>query len=107
MYSIRYPEFKEKEAAWTIRQTGLYHQFNAETRQSIYILFSPLPNSRVHQLAAEFLLGNPKEETESNPFWLHRSLFSVYLPAWRQYIAAHERELLGIVSSPFVFFATG
>ncbi|OAR00331.1 hypothetical protein LLEC1_02057 [Akanthomyces lecanii] len=50
LYTIRYPEFKESENEWTIRQTGIGHRINTETRQSIVLLFGPNPSSKAFEL---------------------------------------------------------
>ncbi|KAF7543274.1 hypothetical protein G7Z17_g10870 [Cylindrodendrum hubeiense] len=96
LYTTRYPEFKENESKWVIRQSGMYHRFDTTTRQSLYILFNPAPNSKAHQEAKELLLSNLDEGAQNDPFWLHQTLFSSYYPNWRQYIAAQEREVLKI-----------
>ena len=43
-------------------------------------------------------LCNHSQKTRAEPFWLHRVLFATYFPAWRQYIAALEREFLPIAN---------
>ena len=83
-----------------IRQSGVYHRFNAETHQSLFILLGPIPNSKGHQKAEEWLRSY-HGDSEREPFWLHNILASVYFPAWRQYIAALEREFLPIGNSTF------
>lgn len=86
-----------------IRQTGLYHRFNTETHQSLFILLSPTPNSKAHELAEDWLRSHQNEAKE-DPFWLHNVLSSAYFPAWRQYIAALEREFLPIANSTFASY---
>jgi hypothetical protein len=100
---VRYPEYKPSEDKWAIRQSGIYHRFNTTTSQSLFVLFSPTPKSRAHQKAEEWLL-NHRQEAKTEPFWLHRVLFSTYFPAWRQYNAALERKLLPITNSTFATY---
>lgn len=93
-YTIRYPEFKIKDSKWVMRQTGIYHQYDTRTAQSIYALFSPEANSKVHQIAESSILHHMKEK---GPFWLHSVLFSTHNGSWRHYIAAQENKALPIV----------
>ncbi|RYP16515.1 hypothetical protein DL765_005076 [Monosporascus sp. GIB2] len=99
-YTIRYPELKESENRWAMRQTAVYHCYNTQTRQSVFVLLSPAVNSLAHQRAEQYLTachsGNSK-----GPFWLHDIVFSAYLPAWRQYIADLERKFLPISGTTF------
>lgn len=100
---MKYPEYKPSEDKWAIRQSAIYHRFNTKTSQSTFVLFSPTPNSKAHQRAEEWLLSHG-QEAESEPFWLHRVLLSTYYPAYRQYIAALEREFLPIANSTFATY---
>ncbi|RYP90935.1 hypothetical protein DL770_002940 [Monosporascus sp. CRB-9-2] len=99
-YTIRYPELKESENRWAMRQTAVYHCYNTQTHQSVFVLLSPAVNSLAHQRAEQYLTachsGNLK-----GPFWLHDIVFSTYLPAWRQYIADLERKFLPISGTTF------
>ena len=94
---MKYPEYKPRSNEWAIRQTGIHHRFNSTTGQSVYVLFNPVPTSKVH-LAALEQLRNHSQEVTNEPFWLHRILFATYLPPWRQYIASLEREFLPIAT---------
>jgi hypothetical protein len=100
---VKYPEHKPTEDKWVIRQTAIWHRFNSQTSQSTYVLLSPTPSSKAHRQAEAWLLAS-KESAEAEPFWLHRILFSVYLPAWRQYTAALERKFLPVANSTFASF---
>jgi hypothetical protein len=86
-----------------IRQSGIYHRFNKESCQSTFVLFNPVPNSKAHQLALKWLHDN-QETAETEPFWLHRILFSTYFPAWRSYLTALERDFLPIANTTFSSF---
>ena len=94
-YTIRYPQFKESQNKWAIRQSAVYHCYNTHTGQSVFILFSPMPNSLAERKARQYLDGG--HAVMNNPFWLHEVVFSSYFPAWRQYIANLERQFLPIV----------
>lgn len=99
-YTLRYPEFKESENRWVIRQSAVYHCYNFHTGRSTLVLFSPLVNSLAHQKAEQYLAGG--HDRAKGPFWLHEVVFSTYFPAWRQYITHMERELLPIVCPPHI-----
>jgi hypothetical protein len=99
-YTIRYPEYKKANDEWSIRQSGMYHRFNTETSQSTFVLFNPMPSSKLHCEAQQWLLRQQQQQQqEEEPFWLHRKLFATYIPAWRQYIASLERRFLPIANT--------
>jgi hypothetical protein len=102
-YTLRYPEYKESEDKWTIRQSGIYHRFDIATSKSLFVLFNPTPRSRAHNEVEKFLSGSPSW-TKREPFWLHRILFSIYTPAWRGYIGSLERRFLPITNTAFATF---
>lgn len=95
-YTIRYPEYKPSDEEWTIRQSGIYHRLNRKTKQSLYIVFNPTPNSKLHQALLSTLQFN---DSKRSPFWLHQTLFATYVPAWRHYIASLERRFLPIANT--------
>ncbi|KND92788.1 hypothetical protein TOPH_02807 [Tolypocladium ophioglossoides CBS 100239] len=103
-YTIRYPEFKESDEEWAIRQSGIFHRFNTETRQSVFLLLSPKPDSKGHRLVEECLLSWHQGGANTGPLSLHEALFSVYLPSWRQYLATHEGEFLPMANSTFATY---
>jgi hypothetical protein len=94
-YTIRYPEYKPSDEEWTIRQSGVYHRLNRKTKQSLYIVFNPTPNSKLHQS----LLAHVQSDDSKSSFWLHQTLFATYVPAWRHYIASLERRFLPIANT--------
>ncbi|KAI0514629.1 hypothetical protein F5B22DRAFT_656612 [Xylaria bambusicola] len=96
-YTLRYPEFKEKENQWALRQSGIYQRFNKRTNQHFLLLFSPLPNSATHAKIWN-QLRNEHPWTSHGPFWVHAILFSTYFPTWRQYMAWLEGRLIPITN---------
>jgi hypothetical protein len=86
-----------------IRQSAIYQRFDTKTHQNLFILLSPTPNSKAHQCAEEWLRRHDNGAIEE-PFWLHTVVASAYFPAWRQYIAALEREFLPIANSTFASY---
>lgn len=105
-YTLRYPEYKPKEDRWTIRQSGIYHRYDRTSSQSLFVLFSPTPQSKAH-CKAEELLSTIHPELVTDSFWLHRVLFEVYFPAWRSYIAMLERRFLPLATSAIAAFIDG
>ncbi|KAH7304293.1 hypothetical protein B0I35DRAFT_445457 [Stachybotrys elegans] len=103
-YTIRYPEFKESSKEWIIRQTGLLHHLDVSTQKTLYLLFNPMSDSKAHESAMRFMDSDSDPSHGQNPFWLHETVFSAYLPAWRQYIAAYEREFLKLRNLTFSTF---
>ncbi|KAJ5899209.1 Mg2+ transporter protein CorA-like/Zinc transport protein ZntB [Penicillium taxi] len=103
-YTLRYPECKDaNKSKWVIRQSGVYHRYNTKTFQSLFILFSPTPNSRAHCEAREWL-QNFETKIGTDHFWLHRLLFSIYFPEWRGYIVSLERRFLDPANEAFATF---
>ncbi|KAK2036503.1 hypothetical protein LZ31DRAFT_536314 [Colletotrichum somersetense] len=101
-YTIRYPEMKE-DGRWSIRQTGIYHKLNRSTSQTCFILFSPSPDSKGHQQAERYI-RSLRDVSTVDPFWLHKTLFRTYLPAWRLYNASLERKFLPIADNAVTTF---
>ncbi|KAJ5090601.1 Mg2+ transporter protein CorA-like/Zinc transport protein ZntB [Penicillium argentinense] len=99
-YTIRYPEFSTDYERWSVRQTGVYHQYDMITHQGTWVLFNPTPKSQAHCKIAEMMRGQQKEAL-GDPFWLHSVLFSTYLPAWRMYFADLEARFLDISTPVF------
>lgn len=100
LYTIRYPEYKEGENEWSIRQTGICHRINTETRQSVVLLLGPKPNSSSHATLYSFFTTAGNQYTGTTWFALHDALLKAHLPAWRSFNKACEAEFLPIVSVP-------
>ncbi|KAK0371221.1 hypothetical protein CLIM01_11419 [Colletotrichum limetticola] len=107
-YTIRYPEYKSEEDTWVIRQTGVYHRCDAASRQSLFIMTNPTPDSQASNRAIEWLSSRNSaagSETETHDHvWLHKLVFETYLPAWRFYIASMERQFLPLSYKTLINF---
>ncbi|KAK1465215.1 hypothetical protein CMEL01_12570 [Colletotrichum melonis] len=107
-YTIRYPEYKSEEDTWVIRQTGVYHRCDAASRQSLFIMINPTPNSQASDRAIEWLSSRNSaagSEAETHDHvWLHKLVFETYLPAWRFYIASMERQFLPLSYKTLINF---
>ncbi|OAA80662.1 Mg2+ transporter protein, CorA-like/Zinc transport protein ZntB [Akanthomyces lecanii RCEF 1005] len=104
LYTIRYPEFKESENEWSIRQTGICHRINTQTRQSIVLLLGPKPNSKSHATLYAFLTTASNHYTGNTWFALHDALLKAHLPAWRSFNKACEAEFLPISNATFATY---
>ncbi|KAI1126467.1 hypothetical protein F5Y10DRAFT_293852 [Nemania abortiva] len=96
-YTLRYPELKENENRWALRQSGIYYRFNHKTNQHFLLLLSPLPNSAAHSIIKSQMLKRLRSMSD-DPFWVHRLMFSTYTPAWRRYISWLEGRLIPITN---------
>ncbi|KAK1622206.1 hypothetical protein BDP81DRAFT_335112 [Colletotrichum phormii] len=92
-YTMRYPELKPMGNDWVLRQTGIYHKFDAETSQNTYVLLSPSPDSKLKKQAEHDLL-HCCQTVENDSFWLHKMFQETCLPNWRMYNASLERKFL-------------
>ncbi|PFH62085.1 hypothetical protein XA68_15176 [Ophiocordyceps unilateralis] len=101
-YSLRYPEYKSTEGAWTVRQSAVYHRLDVASRKSLFVLFSPRPNARAHDLIEDRLRAVSSRPEDS--IALHNVFFSAYLPAWRRYIASQERCFIPMANTTFATF---
>lgn len=81
-----------------MRQSGVCHLFNTETRQTVFLLFSPKPNSKGHKAIEEYLSNRTFDSARTGLVAMHEVFFAAHLPAWRQYVVTQEAEFLPIVS---------
>ncbi|KAJ3495582.1 hypothetical protein NLG97_g3290 [Lecanicillium saksenae] len=104
LYTIRYPEFKESENEWSIRQTGICHRINTETRQTIILLLGPKPNSKSHEMISDYLMKSTSQYSGSAWFEVHDILLKAHIPAWRAFNKACEAEFLPISNDTFATY---
>ena len=86
-----------------MRQSGVCHRVNTETRQSVFILLNPKPNAKGQLLIEKHLSSRIDGRATDGLLSMHQVLLSGYLPAWRQYIASYEAQFLPMVSAPNMF----
>ncbi|KAH7026590.1 uncharacterized protein B0I36DRAFT_366134 [Microdochium trichocladiopsis] len=99
-YTVRYPEFKQTDSKWAIRQSGVCHSYDRQTSQHLFVLFSPTPHSALQEQAERYL-ASKSEASQASAFWMHQLLFSTYYPNWRKYIASEEQVFLPISGTTF------
>ncbi|KXJ91908.1 hypothetical protein Micbo1qcDRAFT_161950 [Microdochium bolleyi] len=99
-YTVRYPEYKQSDGKWAIRQSGVCHAYNAQTSQNVFVLISPVPNSRFQENAENYLTTQKGQASDAAKR-LHELLFSTYYPSWREYIASEELTFLPISGTTF------
>ncbi|KAJ5765989.1 uncharacterized protein N7511_003605 [Penicillium nucicola] len=103
LYTIKYPEYKENGDKWVIRQTGVYQRYDSATSQSLCVLLSPTPQSKLQCEAMQWLsMSSNKAKVDVDPFWLHQLLFTAYFPAWRIYIMTMENKFLPVAKEALV-----
>jgi hypothetical protein len=98
-YAFKYAEFKQARQSWVIRQTGVYHQYRASTKQSIWIIISPLPASFA-EIRIRDLVQTPLNRVNiiQNHLLLHPFLLSIYFSNWMDYCEYYESVLEKMVS---------
>lgn len=94
---MKYPEYKDNNKAWVIRQSGVFQRYDTLNGQNFGVLFSPNPDSKAHRAADSYLLNNTTNGGRG-PLWLHELLFETHVRSWRSYIATEEAKLLPMVS---------
>lgn len=96
-YTFRYAEYKSlPNEPWVIRQAGVYHKFDIDTKQSLLILVNAVPDSKAYSLIIE-TLSTKFYKIEQNPLYLHEVIHGSYFAHWRDYLGGYERSLLPIV----------
>jgi hypothetical protein len=99
-YAFKYAEFKQARQSWVIRQTGVYHQYRASTKQSIWIIINPLQAS-LAELRIRDLVQTPwnRINITQNHLLLHPFLLSIYFSNWTDYCEYYESTLEKMASS--------
>ncbi|KAF2797954.1 hypothetical protein K505DRAFT_372056 [Melanomma pulvis-pyrius CBS 109.77] len=93
-YSIKYAEFKEAQRHWVIRQTGVYHQYRAYSKQSIWIIISPVPASLLERRIKDSMQRLVERvHIATNPLALHAFVISTYFSNWKDYCGHYELTL--------------
>ncbi|RCI08709.1 hypothetical protein L249_4814 [Ophiocordyceps polyrhachis-furcata BCC 54312] len=103
-YSLRYPEYKPSTDEWVLRQSAVYHRLYLSSRKSLFILFSPRPNSRASTSISSHIQEHLRRQPNNDDFGLHQVFFSAYIPNWRAYIAFQERRFLPAAKKIFTIF---
>ncbi|PSN67176.1 hypothetical protein BS50DRAFT_494669 [Corynespora cassiicola Philippines] len=105
-YTFRYAEYKGLPSEpWVIRQAGVYQKIDLQTKQSLVILVSAVPDSAAHMRVLECLESHQKQ-MEQNPLWVHGVIHASYSMRWREYIAEYEKRLLPIADTTTATFIT-
>ena len=96
-YTFRYANPKSlTNEPWVNRQVGVYHKFDIETRQSLIILLSAVPDSKAYDRVLR-TISNEFHKIEQRPLYLHEVVNRSYFAYWKDYLGAYERILLPIV----------
>ncbi|KAK3704620.1 hypothetical protein LTR37_013719 [Vermiconidia calcicola] len=101
VYAMRYAEHEGHTdyEPWSVRQCALYHSYNKQDNQSIYILISPVPQSKAEMSILESmktLEGHPGGYHD--PLWINQVLWDCYLEGWKPYLTFYEDKLQALSS---------
>ena len=99
-YNIRYVEKPDGKLGkkWSLRQAGIYHQIDPETRRSSWILLQPSENlrKRLHE-NLNYRQSN-QQDRDASPMLLHALFLSTLAYNWVDYIEDLRMELAVLVS---------
>ena len=105
-YVMKYAELHNDKGRrglepWSLRQLAFYHQYDMQTKQSAYVLITPVPPSK--SIALDKLTGffeSLETVSEFQQDWLNPNelLLQAYLGNWRDYMYDHESRLDHLVS---------
>ena len=106
VYAMRYAEHEGHTdyEPWSVRQCALYHSYNKQDNQSIYILISPVPQSKAEMSILESmktLEGHPGGYHD--PLWINQVLWDCYLEGWKPYLTFYEDKLQALVSEDVTY----
>lgn len=103
-YLLKYVELRDSakpESDWTIRQVGIYHRHNADTRQNTWFLAFPNTNSTPRSdVLHELQQLCDKNIGQSHPMSLHVHLIRARLDNWRLCISFFETKVWKMVRTP-------
>lgn len=84
----------EGDDPWSIRQLGVYHQFDAVTNRSIAIVLCPRSSSSVIDAVKQSLATwAEKVDNLQNPKTMHRILLDHSLRGWLEYMRFYESKI--------------
>lgn len=99
-YVVRCAEHQGRQEyqPWSIRQYGLYHSYDRFRGQSVWVLVSPLPGSKVEKRALQCLSDLARLQVRREmPFWLDALLFATSVGDWHAYMTNYERQIEAVV----------
>ena len=103
-YITKYPEERNRDTLerWSVRQTGIYYQFDTRTQKSFWILLHPKPDSPIRLRVEDVIRAMPQlNDTYQNMMMLHLSILGKSFGNWRWYMAHYEEEVEDMVSSAY------
>ena len=98
-YMMKYAEHTGRidYEPWTMRHCALYHSYDIKERRSIYILITPVAQSKAEVNLVEWLQGKGKVESQLVPFRINEILWACYMDNWKPYINFYEDQLQELV----------
>ncbi|KAL2049176.1 hypothetical protein ABVK25_010526 [Lepraria finkii] len=84
-YGLRYVDFHNRDAKrpWSIRQTVIYHKYEAKSNSSTWVLISA---SKKTEEILDSYMGGCGGYASVNPFEIHLLILDTALTNWRRYI---------------------
>jgi hypothetical protein len=84
----------EGDDPWSIRQLGVYHQFDAVSNRSITIVLCPRSSSSVIDAVKQSLATwTDKVDNLQNPKTMHRILLDHSVRGWLEYMRFYESKI--------------
>ncbi|KAK3707673.1 hypothetical protein LTR37_012021 [Vermiconidia calcicola] len=78
--------------------------YNKQDNQSIYILISPIPQSKAEISILESMKAlSAHPGGYHDPFWINQVLWDCYLEGWKPYLTFYEDKLQALVSEDITF----
>ena len=98
-YMMKYAEHTGRTdyEPWTMRQCALYHSYDIKEGRSIYILITPVAQSKAETDLVHWLQGKGKVESQLVPFRINEILWACYMDNWKPYINFYEDQLQELV----------
>jgi hypothetical protein len=101
MYVFKYAEetFRsDGDEPWSIRQSAFYHQIRKKDQRSVYILISPMQESKAERQLLSWAQGMPNANAwEQQAFLANEVVLGPYLNGWRSYLRHYERRIEDLV----------
>jgi hypothetical protein len=97
------PNYRRKgKEGWSLRQTGVYHRYESNTKSSTCFLMHPREESTAqNQLNARFDADGATSLLKNDPLDFHVLLLSSYFENWQLYLNELTKEFKPLVSTMF------
>ncbi|KAH0165398.1 hypothetical protein KCU67_g4747, partial [Aureobasidium melanogenum] len=84
----------DNDESWTIRQLGMYHQYDEVAQSSVVLILCPRPNSKILDAIKQSLQSwASKKESLQCPKSMHRIIFDHSFRSWLEYMQFHDLKI--------------